>query len=152
MGTNSRIIDFSGIDNIDADSMGKIAHKLGELKHLNIPTPDGFVIMPSLFRDFLEETGIFKNIKKIQSVNHPAIENSMSKLFEPIQKKIMNTRLPSNITKELNSYYRKLSGIFKEQSLNIFTSPLRGKSLRFFDIKGDANMILTIKKISAANP
>lgn len=51
---------------------------------------------------------------------------------------------------DINKSYKKLSGLFKETSLNIFTSPLKGKSLFFSDVKGDTNLILTIKKIWAS--
>lgn len=57
--------------------------------------------------------------------------------------------IPHDSITELHSSYRKLAGLFKETSLDILTSPLKGKSLQFLDIKGDANFILTIKEIWA---
>lgn len=105
MGINSRhIIDFSTLHRFDLDEIGRNAYQLGELKYLNIPIPDGFVILPNIPRDSITE---------------------------------------------LHNSYRRLSGLFKETSLNIFTSPLKGKSLQFLDIKGDANFVLTIKEIWA---
>lgn len=143
------IIDFSEIDNIDSDLMGKNAYLLGELKYLRIPIPDGFVIMPFLFKKFLEKTGILEDIKKIQKLSHPSIESSMTKLFFPIQDKILHTHLPKDLAFELHEYYRKLSDPFKESTLNIFTSPMKGRVLRFSSVKGDANFLLKIKEIWA---
>lgn len=150
MGINSHYtVNFSQLYKYDPDEIGKNAHQLGELTHLGVPIPDGFVILPSLFKKFLEETKIAIDIEKIQAISHPAISDSMPKLLLPIKNKIMHTHIPQDLATKLHGYYKKLSGIFKETSLNIFTSPLKGKSLQFFNVKGDANFILTIKKIWA---
>lgn len=149
MGQFSDIVDFSQLHRFDLDEVGRNVFQLGELKHLKISIPDGFVILPSFFEKFLEETKIAKEIEKIQAISHPAIKDSMLKLFELVQKKVISTHIPRDLATELHNFYKKLSGLFREQSLNIFTSPLRGKSLQFLDIKGDANMVLTIKKIWA---
>ncbi len=150
MALNSRhIIDFSSLHRFGMDEVGKNAYQLGELKYLEIPIPDGFVVMPSLFSKFLEKTGISKEIERVQSINHPAIKDSMPKLFDLIQKKVINTHIPRDLATELHNSYKKLAGLFREQSLSIFTSPLKGKSLQFLNIKGDANMVLAIKKIWA---
>ncbi|MDO8583247.1 MAG: hypothetical protein Q7R51_01845 [bacterium] len=100
---NTHIINFSQIDRIDLDLIGKKAYEISELKHLGVSIPDGFVILPFFY-------------------------------------------LSENLIKDINSSYRKLSGLFKELSLNIFSSS-QGRSLTFLDIKGDANLIHTVKKI-----
>ncbi|MDP2638443.1 MAG: PEP/pyruvate-binding domain-containing protein [Candidatus Levybacteria bacterium] len=147
---NSRlIIDFSELYKIDADFLGKKAHLISELKELNMPVPDGFIITPLFLKKFLSETGIHKEIKKIQEINHPSIKDSMHQLYKHIAKKIIYSDFPPRLASELHKSYRKLSGLFKEQSLNIFTSPLSGKFLQFSDIKGDANLLHKLKEIWA---
>lgn len=141
------IINFSRLDNYDFDVIGKRAHDLNKLILLNISIPDGFVILPSFFKDFLQETGLDAKIKKAESLMHPAIEDSREKLFEPIKKEIMRTHLPQNLSNELQRFYRKLSGILKEQSLNIYSSSKNNKSMVFRNVKGDANLVLKIKEI-----
>ena len=148
MGVNyHRIIDFSKLDEAELDLIGKKAQELGKLKQLGILVPDGFVITTSFFRDFLQETGLDAKIKKIESLMHPAIEDSRAKLFEPIKKEIMRTHLPQNLSNELQRFYRKLSGILKEQSLNIYSSSKNNKVSFFRNVKGDANLVLKIKEI-----
>lgn len=142
--------NFSKIYKEDLDIVGRKAVELGELTRLGIPIPDGFVIPPSFFIEFLQLTGISKEIEEIQKLSHPAIADSILKLFQPIQKKIIHAHIPQNLAIEIHSHYRKLSGALKEQSLNIFTSPLKGKSFYFLDIKGDANLLLKIKEIWAS--
>lgn len=148
MGLNSHhILDFSQIDPLDSDFLGKKAQELGELKQLGIPIPDGFVITPLFLEEFLVLTGINEKIKKVEELMHPSIEESMEKLFEPIKKEIMRAHLPQNLSTELQRFYRKLSGILKEQSLNIYSSTKNKKFIVFSNVKGDANLVLKIKEI-----
>ncbi len=55
--------------------------------------------------------------------------------------------LSLELIKEIHQAYGKLSGILKEESVNIFTSYLSNKSVMFPDIKGDANLIHKVKTI-----
>lgn len=140
--------DFSKIYKEDLDIVGKKAVELGELTRLRIPIPDGFVITTSFFKKFLDQTGISEEILKVEKINHPAISESIEKLFDPIKKKIMHTHLPENLGLDFHKFYKKLAGPFKDQSLNIFSSsPKNNKSVVFKNVKGDANLILKIKEI-----
>lgn len=141
---------FSKIYKEDLDIVGKKAVELGELTRLGIPIPDGFVITTIFFKKFLDQTGISEKIKEIQKLIHPSIQDSVEKLFDPIKKQIMHTPIQQKLTIELLKFYRQLGGIFKESSLNIFSSsPLNNKSVMFKNVKGDANLILKIKEIWA---
>ena len=150
MRTNShRIIDFSRVDKVDLDLTGKKAYILGELKYLNIPIPDGFIITNLFFDEFLQRTGILQEIVNIKNSIHPALYECLPKLFEPIQKKIMRTYVPQHLAIELYSFYRKLTGVFKEPAVNIYSCVKKGKSIAFCDTKGDANLVIKIKKLLA---
>lgn len=145
--------DFSKIYKEDLDIVGKRAVELAELYRLGVPIPDGFVISTSFFKKFLDQTGISEKIKEIQKINHPAIQDSVEKLFHPIKQRIMHTHIPENLTLELHKFYKKLSGLFKDASLNIFSSSTSSnKSVMFKNVKGDANLILKIKEIWALQP
>lgn len=151
MGVSSHIIDFSQLYKFDLDLVGEKACQLGELKHLGILIPDGFVISTAFFKEFLQQTEISEKIEEVQKLNHSAIAESIEKLFEPIKKEIMYTAIPENLTLELYKFYKKLAGTFKEPSLNIFSSsPENNKYIMFEDVKGDANFILKIKTIWAS--
>ena len=92
---------FSDIYKEDVDIVGKKAVELSELTRLGIPIPDGFVITTSFFKKFLDQTGISEKIRDVQKLNHPAIAESIEKLFEPIKKQILHTHIPNNLLLEL---------------------------------------------------
>lgn len=144
--------DFSTIYKDDLDIVGKKAVELAELTRLEIPIPDGFVVTTNFFRKFLDQTGISEKIKEVQKLNHPAISDSIEKLYDPIKKQIAHTRIPENLASELREFYKKLTGLFQEPSLNIFSSsPFSNKSVIFKNVKGDANFVLKIKEIWASH-
>lgn len=143
--------DFSKIYKDDLDVVGKKAVELAELVRLKIPIPDGFVITTSFMKKFLDQTGISKEILEVEKINHPAIASSIEKLFDPIKSKIMRTHIPENLALEMHKFYKKHAGLFKNNSLNIFSSsPKNIKPMTFRGVKGDANFILKIKEIWAS--
>lgn len=149
---SARIINFSQLYKEDLDTVGKKAVDFSELAGLRIAILDGFVITTSFFKEFLEQTGIAEKIKEVKKLNHPAISESIEKLFYLIKKQIMHTHIPENLTFELYKFYKKLAGPFKDPSLNIFSSsPENNKSVMFKNVKGDANFILKIKEIWASH-
>lgn len=151
MGASSHIVDFSQLYKSDLDLVGKKAYQLGELKQLGISIPDGFVITTSFFKEFLDQTGIAEEILEIQKINHPAIRDSVEKLFDPIRKSIMHVPIPQNLSAQLHKFYRKLTNLFNDTSLNIFTSSENNKSISYSNITGDANLLLKIKEIWASH-
>lgn len=151
MGQTRNIVDISTLDNLDAEFVGKKASEFSRLRYLNISIPEGFVIKTSFFEEFLEITGIHKEIQKIKKTYHPSLEDSVERLYEPIRKKIMHTHIPQILALEFNKFYRKLAGVFKEVSVNIFTSSMTYKSIFVSNIKGDANIVLKIKTIWSSN-
>ena len=146
------VVELSRIDKIDESLVGKKAHDLGELWRLGIPFPNGFVITTKFYKEFLRLTKIDKEIEKVQVLNHPAIADSIDKLFYPIQKQIMHQEIPLILVTELHKFYRKLSGILKERTLSISSSSFNNKSIVFPDVLGDTNLILKIKTIWSMSP
>lgn len=55
--------------------------------------------------------------------------------------------LSMNLIREIHTAYKRLSGLFSETSVNIFTSHKSNKSILFSNVKGDANLIHKIKTI-----
>lgn len=151
MGQPHNIVNISRADKIDIEYIGKRAFELGELKYLGIPIPEGFVIKTSFYEEFLEITGISKDIETTKKQYHPSLRDSAQKLYEPVRKKIMRTHIPDGLVLELHKFYKQLAGRFKETSVNIFSSSKTNKSLFFSNIKGDANVVLKIKRIWARN-
>jgi len=144
---SSLIIDISNLKNVEEEAVGKKIHELGILQSLGIPIPEGFIITTGFFKEFLHLTGLDEEIKNTDAVYHPALENSIDKLYYPVQKKIREIPLPQTLAAEFHRFYRKFSGSLKDKPLNVFSSSVGEKSVIFDGISGDANLLLKIKKI-----
>lgn len=131
MGLNPYIVDISQVYKLDEDIVGKKAHELGRLWELGIPLPNGFVITTQFFKEFLRLT-------KINT--HPAISDCG-------KKQVMLVPLPQMLSSYLHKFYRKLAGMLKEKTLNIYSSSFNNKSIMFTNVKGDANLVLKIKAV-----
>lgn len=70
-----------------------------------------------------------------------------TEFFKECLRQTRTTHIPHPLAAHLHEFYRNLSGIFKNRSLNIFSSSLSNKSITFSNIKGDANLIHKIKQI-----
>jgi len=140
------VVNFSEVGSLDEELLGKKIHELGILQKLNIPLPGGFVITTEFFKEFLRLTGIDEEIRRTNALNHPALINSIDKLYFPTQKKIMETPIPQDLAAKFHLFYRHFFGS-KNKSMNIFSSAFNNKSIAFSDISGDANLVLKIKKI-----
>lgn len=55
--------------------------------------------------------------------------------------------LSENLIREIYHAYKKLSHVFNDASVNIFTSPLNNKPTLFSNVKGDANVISKLRTI-----
>lgn len=63
-----------------------------------------------------------------------------------------NASMPQDLKTEIHKAYRKLCKLFKEPSLNIFSSsPSNNKSTMFLNIKGDANLLIKIRQMWASH-
>jgi len=148
------IVNLSDIKYFDKESVGKKIYELGKMYERDIPMPSGFIITAEFFKEYLRLTGIDNEIKKANALIHPAISDSIHKLFEPIQKRILETPIPEELTVNLHLFYRHYFGS-KNKSMNIFSSSLNNKFITFSKISGDSNLVLKIKQIwsqSLKNP
>ncbi|MBF8249613.1 MAG: ppsA [Candidatus Levybacteria bacterium] len=135
------IINYSEINKVDEELVGKKAHELGGLWKLGIPLPDGFVITINFYKEFLRLAEIEKKIYKTSAHKHPALSNTVDHLF---RKEIIQTPIPQALASELHTYYKHLSGLFKNRPLNIYSSSANGKFISFSNIKGDANDLVDV--------
>ena len=149
---SAHIFDFAKIGNADEELIGKKAYETGQLFKLGIPFPDGFVITTKFFNDFINLSGIQKEIDRMQKITHPAISDSTEALLYSFQTQIVQLPIPQELTASLNKFYRKYSGLLGNQSFDISSTFSDGKFMQYSDVSGDANFILIVKTIWSLSP
>jgi len=150
---------FKDIDKHDTPLVGGKGANLGEMTKAGFPVPNGFAITINAYDAFLAENEIAKKIYEIlgaTDVNDPTQLDSASKR---IQKMIINGSIPDDVTKEVLSGYKKLSGVFKKALVavrssataeDLATTSFAGQGVSLLNVTGDANLLVALKECWAS--
>lgn len=159
MPKSSIVLHFKEIDKHDTPLVGGKNANLGEMTKAGFPVPSGFAITINAYDLFLEENEIAKKVYAILAstdVNDPAQLNAASR---QIQKIIENGKVPDEVAKQVISYYKKLSGVFKKALVAVRSSAtaedapgtsFAGQQASFLNVQGEANLLLKVKECWAS--
>ncbi len=150
---------FKDIDKHDTPLVGGKGANLGEMTKAGFPVPNGFAITINAYDMFLEENDIAKKIYAIlgdTDVNNPQELDDASK---SIQKMLSNSKIPEEVSKEVITAYRKLSGPFRKALVAVRssataedagTTSFAGQQASFLNVEGEANLLMNVKECWAS--
>lgn len=99
---------FRDLSKKDIHIAGGKGASLGEMTQVGLPVPPGFVILATVFDEFLEQTDLNIEIDSIiKKVNHKDI-NSVQEASVKIRDLINDKLIPENIKKEIEKEFNKL--------------------------------------------
>ncbi len=148
------VLPFKDLDKHDTPLVGGKNANLGEMTKAGFPVPNGFAITINAYDMFLTENKIVEKIYSILNaidVNDPTQLNSASR---QIQKIIQNGKIPDEVSRQIISSYKKLSGVFKKALVAIRSSAtaedapgtsFAGQQASFLNVKGEANVLENVK-------
>jgi len=168
---------FSEIGKDDVKQVGGKSANLGEMYNIGMPVPPGFTTTAEAYLYFLEKTGlgdkIYGILNKIDVENTTELESAARK----IQEMIISAELPEEMEKEILEAYEILSsgdidmqeaGDIARQIIQKGREPVfvavrssataedtsrasfAGQQETFLNVKGNENLILSIKKCFAS--
>ena len=153
--TNKFIVWFKDVDREDVAIVGGKGANLGEMSHLDVPVPPGFIVTAQAYYYFTEINKIRYKIKELLynlDVDNPV---RLQQASEQIKNLIVHSSIPKEISKEIINAYLKLSGVFKEALVAVRSSAtaedlpdasFAGQQETFLNIQGEANVILAVRK------
>src|SRR3990172_3838139 len=115
-------IAFSEIDKHDLQLVGGKGANLGEMTKAGFPVPTGFAITVVAYDRFLFENNLSLKIKEVLSdtdVNDP---RELQRASNRIEKLIVACPIPEDVSKDIISFYKKLSGRFKHSLVAVRSS------------------------------
>lgn len=101
---------FSELHKEDIPVAGGKGANLGELKNSGIPIPNGFVVTADAYYQFLDDTGIRDFIEKELKGLDPEDNKKLNQIAKELKKKIMSSKMPEAVAKEVKEAYSKLGG------------------------------------------
>lgn len=159
MTAQKNILFFNQIDKHDLPLVGGKGANLGEMTKAGFPVPNGFAITVSAYDAFIEENGFGNQIYNILKASDRHDTKQLSLASKQIERIIMKGRVPKEVVHDINAAYIKLSGRFKKSLVavrssataeDLPTASFAGQQESFLNIKGDANLIETVKKCWAS--
>jgi pyruvate,water dikinase len=150
------ILWFKDIHFEDINLVGGKGANLGEMFHLGIPVPNGFVVTVDTYFDFIETNKLkplIKNILSTTNVDHPDELNSASKKIKTLIKK---SPLSSKTANQIMVSYKKLGsfGGLKDLPVAVRTSAtaedtadasFAGQGETFLNVIGESNVINRVR-------
>lgn len=99
---------FSELSKGDASIAGGKGASLGEMTHVGIPVPPGFVILSNAFERFIEETDLNAEIDAVFHSVDPKEMHTVEHASEKIQALILKAQMPADIAREIQTFYTNL--------------------------------------------
>lgn len=103
---------FKDIKKEDVSLAGGKGFSLGEMYSSKFPVANGFVVLSSAFKDFLNENNLNEFIEKsLKKVNTKKMETIL-KVSKEIQSKVLKGKFSKKLSKEIISSFKKLKTDF----------------------------------------
>ncbi|MFH0987572.1 MAG: phosphoenolpyruvate synthase [Patescibacteria group bacterium] len=159
------ILWFEDINLDDVPKVGGKNASLGEmireLKKERILVPNGFALTSDAYFDFVEKSGIKKEIYKIISTIDIKNLKDLQKKSKKLQNLILKADLPKDFLDNILKFYHKLSGQYGEKTTDVAvrssataedlpTASFAGMHESYLNIKGDKELIVAIKNCYAS--
>lgn len=106
--------------------------------------PDGFILNPSAFYDFIESNKLETKIQHLLGAVHEEFESSAKNVKNHILNLILKSEFPEEIIRNIISEYKKLGDILEEKS--VYVCFINENCSEEHKIKGDASLVHKIKE------
>jgi pyruvate, water dikinase len=152
---------FVWFNEVSKDDVGLVGGKganLGEMTRAGIPVPPGFIVTAEAWYDFLDETGLRKEIKKLLTGLDVADTKKLQKVSEEVKWLITSSVMPKKIAAEIGDYYRQLSAgkdllVAVRSSATAEDLPdasFAGQQATFLNISGEEEVARSVQKCWAS--
>lgn len=132
------VVGFEEIDKNDVHLVGEKGTCLGEMTQAGFPIPNGFVITPYAYHNFVKQNKLDIKIQHLLSTVSFSNEKSLNQVSHHIKKYLREGKLSQDLIKEVISAYNKL----KKGALSEYPQVSIGSSV----VKGDAVLLEKIKE------
>lgn len=142
-----------GKDNL-ADVGGKGAN-LGELTKAGIPVPNGFCVTTHAYYNFIERTGIKKQIQELLTNINPENSKELNRIAKEIKTLIINGQFSDQLITEIKEAYSRLGGMSvavrsSATAEDLPDASFAGQQATFLNVEGPEDVVMAVKKCFAS--
>lgn len=155
---NRDIVWFKEVSKSDIGLVGGKGANLGEMQRAKAPVPNGYIVTAQAYFDFLESSGLKKQIKSILDEADLSNVEIIQQASLQIKKLIIQAKVPDDLAHQIRSYYGKLSGL-RDKYVAIRSSAtaedlpeasFAGQQATYLNIKGANEVVDHVKKCWAS--
>lgn len=143
-------LNFKQIDKNDIPIVGGKSANLGEMTKAGFPVPPGFALTVEAYDKFLEANDLSEKINEILEGTDVDKSTQLQNSSRKIARLIIGAKIPKEVSDEVISAYKKLSGKLKSALVAVRSSAtaedlpgasFAGQQATFLNIKGEANLL-----------
>lgn len=155
---NRDIVWFKEVSKSDIGLVGGKGANLGEMQRAKAPVPNGYIVTAQAYFDFLESSGLKKQIKAILDEADLSNVEIIQQVSLQIKKLIIQAQMPDDLAHQIRSFYGKLSGL-RDKYVAIRSSAtaedlpeasFAGQQATYLNIKGADEVVAHVKKCWAS--
>ncbi len=155
---NRDIVWFKEVSKSDIGLVGGKGANLGEMQRAKAPVPNGYIVTAQAYFDFLESSGLKKQIKAILDEADLSNVEIIQQVSLQVKKLIIQAQMPDDLAHQIRSYYGKLSGL-RDKYVAIRSSAtaedlpeasFAGQQATYLNIKGADEVVEHVKKCWAS--
>jgi pyruvate,water dikinase len=150
------ILWFKDINHQDISQAGGKGANLGEMYHLGIPVPNGFVVTAQAYFKFLEFNHLTDQIRHLLTATDVNQPEQLSQVSNKIKKIISKSSIPEDIALDIMKAYHRLSdyGGLKHVPVAVRSSAtaedlpdasFAGQQETFLNVIGEANVVQRVR-------
>jgi pyruvate,water dikinase len=160
---SKNIVWYEEVGKDDGALVGGKGANLGELTKAGLPVPPGFIVTADAYFAYLKATGLEQKISSIIEGFDKESTKDLQERAEKIQKLIMETPLPEELSKEVLENYKKLaekSGTPLEKlyvavrssatAEDLAGASFAGQQSTYLNVLGDKNVLDSLLKCWAS--
>lgn len=153
------ILQFSKISKKDIPLVGGKGANLGEMINHGFPVPNGFAVTVAAYDHFIATNNLKKRIDDILSGIDVNDNTQLLSASRRIQKLIIASKTPPDLTREIVKTYKKLSGLIGYVPVAVRSSAtaedlpeasFAGQQATYLNIKGGNNLLVATKECWAS--
>jgi len=158
MNSSKLIFWFEELGKEHNDLVGKKCANLGEMTRMGLPVPPGFAISIDMYKKFIEQTGVDKEISQyIRDVGE--LKGKGITVFEEVSQTIRgmieDKNMPAGMEREIVSYYEELCsrvgiGDIPVSVRSAGTASRPGMFETYLNVKGKEDVVDKVKRVWAS--
>lgn len=153
------VVWFKEVDKHDIASVGGKGANLGEMIQSGIPIPNGFIVTAAAYYHFVTVNKLKERLVKILSSVDVAKSKSLEVVSKKVQHLILESPIPDEISQPIIKAYMSLGKLFHDPYVavrssataeDLPTASFAGQQATFLNIKGEAAVVLAVRKCWAS--